>query len=107
MKEENKNEELKSRRDFFRNAAKAALPILGAIALSNVPLISKATETEMGCSSGCSISCFGSCKGGCQDGCYSYCQGSCRFTCSDSCSGGCYNTCHGSCSGGCATSAYA
>ena len=74
MKEENKNEELKSRRDFFRNAAKAALPILGAIALSNVPLISKATETEMGCFNSCSNSCGGGCEGSCQWGC----QGSCR-----------------------------
>lgn len=102
MKEENKNEELKSRRDFFRNAAKAALPILGAIALSNVPLISKATETEMGCgycNNGCDVTCTGGCDRSCSGSCYNRCLGSC--------SGSCYNTCHGSCSGGCARSAYA
>jgi hypothetical protein len=29
---ENKNKELQSRRDFFKKAAKSALPIIGAIA---------------------------------------------------------------------------
>lgn len=32
MKKKNKNEELQSRREFFRNAAKSALPILGVMA---------------------------------------------------------------------------
>ena len=31
MKEKKAKEELQTRRDFFRNAAKAALPILGAV----------------------------------------------------------------------------
>ena len=107
MKEENKNEELKSRRDFFRNVAKAALPILGAIALSNVPLISKATETELGCyMSGCTNGCMMGCTG-CHSSCRDSCQLSCYSSCMDTCRGRCNNTCHGSCSGGCARSAYA
>lgn len=35
--EKNKNEELQSRRDFFKKAAKGVLPILGAVVLSGAP----------------------------------------------------------------------
>ena len=103
MKEENKNEELKSRRDFFRNAAKAALPIIGAIALSNVPLISKAAETEMGCSWGCSGGCSGSCGRSCSYDCSGGCKGGCGGACSYSCQNTCKGYCQGSCSGGCSS----
>ena len=48
MEKENKNEGLQSRRDFFKKAAKNALPILGAIALIGTPKIVKAEEV-MGC----------------------------------------------------------
>ena len=91
----NKNEELKSRRDFFKKAAKSALPILGAVVLSTTPIISKASETATGC------------KGDCISLCAVGCNGSCKGSCEQSCSGNCYNTCHGSCSGGCARQAYA
>ncbi len=86
---ENKNEELKSRRDFFRNAAKAALPILGAIALSS-PLISQAAETAMGC---------GSCRGGCTS-CVAGCLDNCARSCTQ-CSNGCARGCHANCYTGC------
>ncbi len=84
----NKNEELKSRRDFFKKAAKSALPILGAVVLANSPLVSKATESMMSCNGSCS----GSCKGACSS------------SCSGSCSGGCTGSCTGSCKGTCASS---
>ena len=41
----NKNEELQSRREFFKKAAKGALPILGAIILASNPVLAKAGET--------------------------------------------------------------
>jgi len=38
---QNKNEELQSRRQFFKKAAKGTRPILGAIALANMPLLAR------------------------------------------------------------------
>jgi len=35
------NEEIQSRREFFKNAAKKALPILGAVALINMPILTQ------------------------------------------------------------------
>ena len=35
--ENKKKDELQNRREFFKRAAKGALPILGAIVLANVP----------------------------------------------------------------------
>ena len=72
-----KNEKLQSRREFFKNAAKATLPILGAIVLSHVPAISYAAEEneELGCDWGCS------------GGCKASCGRSCSYNCSSSCSG--------------------
>ncbi len=86
----NKNEELKSRRDFFKKAAKSALPILGAVVLSSTPLISQAAETAMGCAA-CKGTCFVSCQGDCKG----YCKGTCKYECTTSCRNGCRNTCYG------------
>lgn len=86
MKKSN-NEELQSRRQFFKNVAKGALPILGAIALANLPLVSKATE-PMGCTGTCTGACYGSCRG---------CSTTCTGTCSHGCRG-CSTTCTGGCS---------
>lgn len=81
MEKNKKNEELQSRREFFKKAAKGALPILGAIVLANAPAIVKAAEaTPSGCHYGCSAVCSTS-------ACQGTCSGSCRFTCS----GGCKN----------------
>lgn len=89
MEKKNRNEELQSRREFFKKAAKGALPILGAVALANMPLLSKATETEMECNcTSCTASCSGTCTG---------CSGGCQGTCK----GGCYGSCSGTCKGGC------
>ncbi len=87
---QNKNEELQSRRQFFKKAAKSALPILGAIALANMPMIAKASETAMGCSSGCYTGCSNTCKGGCSYGCGSTCSGKCIGSCSATCMNSCY-----------------
>lgn len=94
----NKNEELKSRRDFFKKAAKSALPILGAVVLASSPLISKAAKTAMGCNYGCAGACSGSCSGSCQYGCSSSCYGDCLTACKG-CRGGCTGTCSGACKG--------
>lgn len=78
--------EVKNRREFFKEAARKALPIIGAVALMNNPVIAKAVENEsMGCNSNCQIACA--------NNCYIYCEGSCKE--------GCYKTCKGTCIGGC------
>ena len=38
------NKEIQSRREFFKSAAMKALPVVGAIALSQVPFVSNADE---------------------------------------------------------------
>lgn len=78
-----KNEELQSRREFFKRAAKGALPILGAALLANVPMISQAAESSdpMGCG--------GYCRGTCRGGCTGTCGGSCRGTCATGCKTSC------------------
>lgn len=87
MEENKKNqkEEIQSRREFFKNAAKGVLPILGAMLLAGSPAIVKAaSKVPMGCSDdGCSYTCSTSCQ--------SECRGYCKY--------GCSNTCKGTCSG--------
>lgn len=80
---DNKNQEnLQSRREFFKSAAKAALPVIGAVVLSIFPITTQATE--VGCSSdGCSYTC----KTSCQRECKGYCRYGCKNTCSGTCSG--------------------
>lgn len=81
MKENGKNEELQSRREFFKKAAKGALPILAAVALAGAPaLVNAATPKDpMGCSKyGCGV-CTSSCSGACKGGCYTTCSGGCKF----------------------------
>ena len=86
MKSQNKkNEELQSRRQFFRKAALGALPILGAVVLANVPLVSNATRSS---ATGCQI-----------DACTATCKDTCRGTCR-SCSAGCSRSCVSGCSKG-------
>lgn len=88
-----KNEELKSRREFFKKATKSALPILGAVVLASTPLVSKASETAMGCYYSCSGDCSGSCHGGCM-GCTGTCTGGCEGKCTRGCSYGCTGSCY-------------
>ena len=84
MEKNERNEEILSRREFFKNAAKAALPILGAVVLASHPVVSKAAETTVsGCGMSCKFSCVGSCRGGCRT--------SCSGTCETTCKGGCKN----------------
>ena len=107
MENKKQSEEIQSRRDFFKKAAKSALPILGAVLLANAPAIVKATEAEpepMGCNycsygcsgtcQGCRGSCRGDCVGNCYQTCYVTCKGYCKG-CSGSCEGNCYTGCSG------------
>lgn len=80
MKQKKSNEELQSRREFFKKAAKAALPVVGAVVLASMPSDIFATNTTEcnGCSGTCTGSCVGSCTGSCIGGCSGSCSGSCR-----------------------------
>ncbi len=96
MEKKNQNEELQSRREFFKKAAKGALPILGAIVLAGAPLLSKAADgVPMGCTGGtCTGSCSGGCDSSCKFQCYITCKGVCRDNCSTTCKGVCRNACN-------------
>lgn len=96
MDKKERNEEIQSRREFFKNAAKGALPILGAVLLAQVPAVAKATEIPMGCSSGCYKTCSNTCEGTCAGGCRDRCSG-----CGTACSKGCSSSCTGGCKGSC------
>ena len=101
MSNSKKNEELQSRREFFKQASKAALPVVGAAIMASVPFVKSeaATDCVGMCANSCQITCSGTCD--------ITCKGDCKGTCETGCYNGCRNTCHGTCSGGCATSAYA
>lgn len=102
MKEKKQNEELQSRREFFKEAAKKALPVIGTIALISSPVIAKAAETPMGCGGmglDCRYTCQGGCKGGCQGSCTGSCSGGCLTTCYSACANDCSGTCKGNCYG--------
>ncbi len=75
MKNKNENEELQSRREFFKKAAKAALPVIGAVVVASIPTMK--AEAVPGCQYGCSYACSGSCAGSCRGGCQGSCNGSC------------------------------
>ena len=109
MSKKEKNEDLQSRRQFFKKAAKSALPVLGAIILANAPVIAQATEPatycKYGCQhacEGCKYTCSGTCKNACE-GCRYGCQGTCKNAC-EGCRYGCQGTCKNTCSGSCRTS---
>lgn len=92
MNEKNKKEEIQSRREFFKKAAKATLPVLGAVVLSSIPF----AETKADYVNFYTGECTG-CSGSCQRSCSGSCQGNCQGDCQGNCKGGCYGTCKGSC----------
>ena len=86
MEEKNKREEIQSRREFFKKAAKAALPVVGAVVMANLPSFAQAVENGCsGCSSNCSGSCTGGCRICCEGGCKDTCKGTCMHTCKGTC----------------------
>lgn len=99
MEKKTNKEELQSRREFFKKAAKGALPILGTVMLMSVPTIIKAQEATS-CNFSCDFSCSGGCSG-CSGACAGGCSGSCYNTCSGGCSGTCLYACGNSCSNSC------
>jgi len=76
-----KSTEIQSRRDFFKKAAKAALPILGVAVFGPSLLTSCEPDDDddgpSGCGKTCSGSCDGDCAGDCDDGCWTACISAC------------------------------
>jgi len=116
MKEKKQNEEIQSRREFFKQAAKKALPVIGAIALASSPIALQAHNVDMGYCSHCSDDCTNGCSNGCSRSCRTDCQinckgvsstvvGSCK-SCENYCGGGCQNSCSHRCDGSCSGSSY-
>ena len=99
MENKEKNE-TQNRREFFKEAAKKALPIIGAVALMSNPIISNAMQKEK---TGCDNQCAGSCGAACTTcwmGCSGTCQ-SCHQGCAEGCSGKCNGACRDNCDGRC------
>lgn len=88
MDKQKKNEEIQSRREFFKKAAKSALPVVGAVVLASMPsdIFAMNRTGCNGCSFACS-SCTGDCNGICTTSCYSACRGSCGGSCGGGCKG--------------------
>jgi len=106
MEETEKIEELQTRREFFKSAAKGILPILGLTLLGPVIASCDKIEDLTGCSDcagGCEDSCSDGCKTGCKGSCSSGCQGTCNVTCYSGCKTGCESTCKGGCKTSCST----
>ena len=80
--ENKKNEKLQSRREFFKKAAKVALPVVGAVVLSSLPI---AEAKASGCNNNCVYTCGGGCQGTCQNMCALSCGNSCQNTCQHHC----------------------
>lgn len=99
MKTNKKNGELQTRREFFKNAVKKTLPVIGVMALASIPeTIKAACSAPMGCNSTCQLACAADCRSGCRGKCADHCQKSCSTSsCTGSCRGGCENSCQRSC----------
>ena len=71
MEKNEKNEELQSRREFFKRAAKGALPILAGAVLLSSPVVSEAANVMScaGCNNRCMNSCFNTCYKSCSGKC--------------------------------------
>lgn len=97
MKQKKTNEELQSRREFFKKASKAALPVVGAVIFSAIPNDSFASSIKSSECQGCTSICTGctGCSeecGGCTGctGCSSACGGCTSCTGCTGCSLNCY-----------------
>lgn len=107
--------EIVTRRQFFKKAVKATLPIIGLFAFGNISLLSACSKDEEedgssspslpnGCYSGCTRVCSNDCSGECKGDCEAHCASGCSDACSQACTNSCKVTCRscsGTCEGGC------
>ena len=112
---ENKNE-TQNRREFFKEAARKALPILGAVVLANSPIFAQVRGLNKGYCSSCKDDCTNGCSSGCSRSCKTDCQINCKGSssttlkgcreCENACGGGCKESCSHRCDGSCKGNSY-
>ena len=95
-----KSDELQSRREFFKKAAKGVLPILGLVMLPTGVQAMLRQVQESHPSTACKYDCSYLCRENCQ----TTCRGNCFTNCGHSCDGVCYDDCMLTCKGGCESS---
>lgn len=76
--------DLQSRREFFKSAAKAALPVIGAMVVANFPLVEAHADSCKECTNSCTGTCA-ECFAGCTSNCGYNCSGNCKQSCGESC----------------------
>ena len=87
-----KDNELKNRREFFKEAAKKALPVIGLVAFSNVlPVLSSCSKENYDCTD-CTAECSSGCMTSCEGSSQSYNCAACSSTCSGACKTACTKT---------------
>lgn len=88
-------DETQNRRQFFKEAAKKTLPILGmAVMAMTIPnTLQSCKKISLGCEDVCTNACKTSCKTTCVGGA----KCSCGVGCATACTTGCKNTCNISC----------
>ena len=96
------NEDVISRRKFFKEAAGASLPIIAGSIL--LPFIMSSCDGAhsscVNCANGCDDTCHHSCKG-CKGSCKDGCKETCFLTCAVDCTAHCKEKCSGQCVGNC------
>ena len=106
------NDELKTRREFFRKVASVALPLLSTSFVSCGVLQDSILNALGGeSSSGSSYVSYdsggysgGGTTSGCSWGCVGVCQQTCTLNCASNCTNGCKTSCTGSCKSSCSGS---
>lgn len=92
-----KKNDLLTRRELFRRAAKA-LPVL---LISCSPVVQIIASQPSGCNGDCTATCANECTKTCSQNCTEDCRGTCKGLCARYCTGGCIQTCTGTCCHNC------
>ena len=88
-----KKNDLITRRELFRQVAKA-LPVF---LLSGSPIAQIIASQPSGCNGSCTAKCANGCTKSCSQNCTEECRGTCKGLCTVGCRGNCIQTCTGSC----------
>lgn len=95
----NMKNKLQNRREFFKQAAKKALSILGlAVMAVAAPSMLQSCKKESvnhcvdACTNACKTTCRTTCVGSCSTQCTTGCKGSCKTGCGGNCKGFCTKT---------------
>lgn len=93
------NEELQTRRQFFKKSARSILPIIGFMAFGPISLSSCGGGDDIidpscsGCTNTCSSKCSSNCGNSCEDSCVGASVSTPCSSCASSCSGTCNTSC--------------